>query len=89
MDLEKDGYSVDDLWIHDEKDLLKAQLLARFFDNPATMENPLPRPFGVFYDIDRPCYEDLLFAQLDYASEQKGEGNLDELISGNQVWQIS
>lgn len=89
VNLEKDGYTVDDLWIHDEKDLLKAQLLARFFDNPATSENPLPRPFGVFYDIDRPCYEELLFSQIEAAVEQKGSGDLDELIAGKQVWQIN
>lgn len=89
VDLGKDGYSVNDLWIHDEKDLLKAQLLARFFDNPATSENPLPRPFGVFYDTDRPSYEQLLFSQIESAVEQKGSGDLDALIAGKQVWQIN
>lgn len=89
VDLEKDGYGVSDLWIHDEKDLSKAQLLARFFDNPATNDNPLPRPFGVLYAIDRPCYEDMLHAQLETAIEKSGEGDLDDLIAGKQVWHIN
>src|SRR5947208_12605698 len=29
-----DGYTLDDLWVHDEHDLFKAQILTRFFDNP-------------------------------------------------------
>lgn len=88
VDLEKDGYSKDDLWIHDEQDLLKAQLLARFFDNPATVEDFLPRPFGVFYAIDRPTYEDMFFAQLEEAKTHKGEGDLDQLLAGSQTWEI-
>jgi 2-oxoglutarate ferredoxin oxidoreductase subunit beta len=44
--------SADDLWIHDEKDLVKAGLLTRFFDDE------MPRPFGVFYSEDRILYED-------------------------------
>ena len=38
VDLEKDNYSKDDLWIHDETDLYKAQMLARFFDDPRQAE---------------------------------------------------
>ena len=43
-----DGYSADDLWIHDENDIYKAQILVRMFDSP-NKEGHLPRPFGVFY----------------------------------------
>lgn len=89
VDLEKDGFSADDLWIHDESDLYKAQTLVRFFDDPrAQAEDTLPRPFGVFYATDRPCYEDQLFAQLDHAVEQKGDGDLDALIAGGNTWEI-
>lgn len=28
------GYSADDCWVHDEKDIYKAQILTRIFDNP-------------------------------------------------------
>lgn len=88
VDLEKDGFSPDDLWIHDERDLVKAQILTRFFSNPITSYTHLPRPFGVFYAIQRPCYEDLLFQQVALAEERKGKGDLDELLSGSQTWEI-
>ncbi len=42
------GHSADDLWVHDEKDIYKAQILIRIFDDPK-LEGHLPRPFGVFY----------------------------------------
>jgi len=79
--------SPDDLWIHDERDLGKATLLVRFFDDPAKPLH-LPRPFGVFYEEDRPCYEDLLKAQVEEAKTQKGEGDLDALLRGKNTWTI-
>lgn len=74
--------SIDDLWIHDEKDRVKAGLLTRFFDAD------FPRPFGVFYSEDRPTYEDALVQQIDDAMEQKGQGNLDDLLKGSNTWTI-
>ena len=74
--------SIDDLWIHDEKDRVKAGLLTRFFDAD------FPRPFGVFYFEDRPTYEDALVQQIDNAIEHKGQGNLDELLKGSNIWTI-
>src|SRR5690606_34278311 len=32
VDLNSNGYSASDLWIHDEKDKTKANLISRFFD---------------------------------------------------------
>ncbi len=80
-------YSPEDLWIHDETDLGKAQILARFFDD-VREDGALPRPFGVFYAVQRHTYEDMLIDQLGIALEQKGEGDLDKLISGNETWQV-
>jgi len=48
-------YSADDMWIHDEKDFYKAQILTRLFDNPSEVGAVFPRPFGIFYTNDRPC----------------------------------
>lgn len=80
------GIGVDDLMVHDEHDLVKAGIISRFFDNPAN-EGHLPRPFGVFYETDRPRYEEGMYQQIDRAKE-KGEGNLDKLLSGNETWTI-
>ena len=75
-------YSTDDLWIHDEKDRVKAGLLTRFFDAE------FPRPFGVFYSEDRLTYEDALVQQIDDAIEHKGKGDLDQLLKGSNTWTI-
>ncbi|NNF02762.1 MAG: 2-oxoacid:ferredoxin oxidoreductase subunit beta, partial [Bacteroidia bacterium] len=81
------GVSADDLWIHDEKDQLKAVLLSRFFDDPKKEEH-LPRPFGLFYEESRECYEDVLEDQLQSAIDKKGTGDLDALIRGPYTWEI-
>jgi 2-oxoglutarate/2-oxoacid ferredoxin oxidoreductase subunit beta len=80
------GYSVDDLWVHDEKDIFKAQILTRMFDDPR-QEGHLPRPFGVFYQANRPVYEEMLKEQIDSAKERK-VADLDKLLRGNEVWEI-
>jgi 2-oxoglutarate ferredoxin oxidoreductase subunit beta len=72
------GFSADDCWVHDEKDIYKAQILTRIFDDPQ-MEGHLPRPFGVFYQTDRPCYEDVMAAQLEEAASRK-PADLDKLL---------
>ncbi|MGI8952655.1 MAG: 2-oxoacid:ferredoxin oxidoreductase subunit beta [Chitinophagaceae bacterium] len=79
--------SVNDLWVHDEKDFYKAQLLIRMFDDPR-VEGHFPRPFGVFYETDRACYEDVMRMQIEEALATKGNGNLDKLLRGNEVWEI-
>ncbi len=81
------SHSENDLWIHDQEDIFKATLLTRFFDDPANAD-ALPRPFGTLYAVDRPCYEDMLFDQLDHAKEKLGEADLDKLIAGNRTWTI-
>jgi 2-oxoglutarate ferredoxin oxidoreductase subunit beta len=80
-------YSADDLWIHDEKDFYKAQILTRLFDNPSEPGAVFPRPFGVFFTADRPCYEDMMALQLE-ESLVKGPGDLDKLIRGRETWEI-
>lgn len=80
--------SANDLWIHDERDPVKANILSRFFDDPAK-ENHLPRPFGVFYVEDRFCYEDVMTKQVEDAIAKSGDGDLDALLKGKETWTIS
>jgi 2-oxoglutarate/2-oxoacid ferredoxin oxidoreductase subunit beta len=82
-----EGHSANDLWIHNEKDKVKATMLANIFDDPS-IEGHLPRPFGIFYDEDRDCYEDLLQQQINQATNQKGAGDLDVLLQGKNFWEI-
>jgi len=82
-----EGASKDDLWIHNEFDMVKAQILSRFFDAP-DKDGALPRPFGVFFETTRPCYEDLMAQQISNVISSKGEGKLDKILSGNETWVI-
>ena len=83
-----EGANMDDLWIHDEKDMYKAQILIRMFDDP-NLADHLPRPFGVFYENDRACYEDVLAMQVEETISQKGKGDLNKLLKGRETWTIN
>lgn len=77
----------ENLWIHDENDPVKAQILSRFFDrNP--QENGFPRPFGVLYTEERFTYEEAMQEQINKAIELKGGGDLDAIIAGSNTWTV-
>jgi 2-oxoglutarate ferredoxin oxidoreductase subunit beta len=79
-----DGASESDLIVHDEKapDSYLAYMLAR-------MEYPdYPVPVGVFRDIEKPTYEDLMAEQIDSAVQKQGPGNLEKLIDSGDTWTI-
>lgn len=81
-------YSPDDLWIHDEQDFWKAQMLTRFFtEKPGLGE--LPRPFGVLYHEKRATYEKQMHQQIENAIASKGKGSLDKLLAGHEVWLVN
>ncbi|HET9533521.1 MAG TPA: 2-oxoacid:ferredoxin oxidoreductase subunit beta [Blastocatellia bacterium] len=79
-----DGISEDDLITHNEKapDSYLAYMLAR-------MEYPYyPVPVGVFRDVSKPTYEDLLEEQIDAAIEKMGTGDLEKLLHSGDTWVI-
>jgi 2-oxoglutarate/2-oxoacid ferredoxin oxidoreductase subunit beta len=82
-----EGHSADECWIHNENDFYKAQILVRMFDDPQHADH-LPRPFGVFYEGNRPCYEDVMAQQIADAKAKK-PADLDKLLRGNEVWTIN
>jgi 2-oxoglutarate ferredoxin oxidoreductase subunit beta len=81
------GVQAEDLWIHDEKDFYKAQILVRMFDDP-TADAHLPRPFGVFFEVNRTCYEDQMDLQIEEVVRSKGKGDLNKLLRGRETWTI-
>jgi 2-oxoglutarate ferredoxin oxidoreductase subunit beta len=81
------GFSADDLWVHDERDFYKAQILVRIFDDPK-LKGHLPRPFGVLYETERACYEDVMSMQIEEVQKMKGKGDLDKLLRGSETWTI-
>lgn len=84
----EDGYhSVNDLIVHDETDTTLAFILANMTYNEA-----LPRPMGVFLDIQKPTYEEKVEAQIKHEIEKHFNGNepdLNELLRGEDYWEIN
>ncbi len=80
----------DNIWVHDKTDLYKAQILARFFDNPEglSMGQYLPRPFGVFYAQERMPYDTAVNLQLEEVRATKGKGDINALLSGTSTWVV-
>ncbi len=73
-----------DLIVHNEKaaDSYLAFMLGR-------MQYPdYPVPIGVFRDVDRPTYEDLLEEQIETAITRSGPGDLEKLIHSGDTWVI-
>jgi 2-oxoglutarate ferredoxin oxidoreductase subunit beta len=46
-------------------------------------------PLGVFRDVERPAYDDLMAQQLADAVEKRGEGDLAALVGSGDTWQIN
>ena len=86
INLNENGNSVNDLLVHDRYDINIAQLLTRLFDDPS-QEGHFPRPFGVFYQTNRPNYETVMAQQIEQATAKK-TGDLDAVISGSETWTI-
>ena len=82
VDLDKEEFSTSDLWLHDESDINKASILARFAD-----DDSLPRPIGVFYAEKRITYEDALAEQIK-DSQKNGYGTLEQLLKGENSYEI-
>jgi 2-oxoglutarate/2-oxoacid ferredoxin oxidoreductase subunit beta len=76
-----------DLWVHDEKDKTKANLISRFFDTRFN-GNHFPRPFGVIFAEERPTYDDILEQQMETLYIRKGKVPLNKILSGNKTWTI-
>jgi len=87
VDLNENGNSAADLWIHDERDKTKAHIIASFFDT-AYNDVHFPRPFGVIYSEDRPTCEDGMEAQIEELIARKGKPSLDKILSGDKTWTI-
>ncbi len=80
----KEGMDPKELLIHNEQDPdpSYAYLLTQ-------MEYPkMPVPFGIFREIVKPTYDEMLNAQVQDAIKKKGKGDLKELIYGPDTWTV-
>ncbi|MFW6204103.1 MAG: 2-oxoacid:ferredoxin oxidoreductase subunit beta [Actinomycetota bacterium] len=74
------------LLVHDAHadDPSTAFALSRLAD-PGTLDRS---PIGVFRDVDRPTYDDLMAGQLRHAAETHGDGDLATLLAGTDTWTV-
>jgi 2-oxoglutarate ferredoxin oxidoreductase subunit beta len=70
------------LWIHDEKNVNAAKLVADLF------APEFPIPIGVLSDIDGPVYEDLILDQEQRAISERGPGDIAKLLTSGDTWKI-
>jgi len=77
-----EGFSANDLWVHDSYDATKAHILSRFFDDS------LPRPMGILYQEKRFTYDEAFANQMAKAHEILGEPDLDKLLRGKNSWTV-
>ena len=83
-----EGYSKDDLMIHDEQDVNKAMIMSRLYEMN-NGEIKFPKPFGVFYTKVRSTYEDVMNQQLIDATGKVGKGDLNKLLRGKETWTVA
>jgi 2-oxoglutarate/2-oxoacid ferredoxin oxidoreductase subunit beta len=76
----------DELLVHDEhaEEPTLAFALSRLAHGPSG-----PAPIGIFRDVDRPTYDELMAEQLDLARQQKGEGDLEALLHAGDTWIVA
>ena len=48
-----------------------------------------PTPIGVFRDVERPVYDELMGEQIAAAKEKRGAGDLRELLHAGDTWTIT
>jgi 2-oxoglutarate ferredoxin oxidoreductase subunit beta len=48
-----------------------------------------PTPIGIFRDVERPVYDQLMAEQLDEARAAKGDGDLDALLHAGDTWTVA
>ncbi|HEV8603334.1 MAG TPA: 2-oxoacid:ferredoxin oxidoreductase subunit beta [Gaiellaceae bacterium] len=73
------------LLVHDEhqEDGSLAFALSRISHTPHG-----PTPIGVFRDVERPVYDELMAEQLETAKAERGEGDLAALLQAGDTWRV-
>jgi 2-oxoglutarate/2-oxoacid ferredoxin oxidoreductase subunit beta len=76
---------VEGLLVHDEhrKEPSLAFMLSRLAHSTHK-----PTPIGVFRDVDRPVYDELMAEQLDAAAAKQGRGDLVKLLHSGDTWRL-
>ena len=83
VDLNDGVSSVNDLIVHDETDSMLASILSNM-----SFEEHLPRPMGVIQAIENPSFDYKVEYQINHEIETKGPGNIQNLLYGDESWEI-
>ncbi|MCC6817952.1 MAG: 2-oxoacid:ferredoxin oxidoreductase subunit beta [Bacteroidia bacterium] len=76
--------NIDHLWVHDEKDMFKAYILARFSDY-----SDLPRPFGIFYiDDQKSTFDGILNEQINERKIEDKTAAFNQLLISKNSWVV-
>jgi 2-oxoglutarate ferredoxin oxidoreductase subunit beta len=76
--------SVDDLLVHDEH--CESPVLA--FQLSRMHYPEFPTPMGIFRDVERPVYEEMMFNQIREATARLGPGDLQKLFAEGDTWTV-
>ena len=79
-----EGFSVDDATVHNYNDKNLAFLLSEM-----TVDSSLPTPIGILYKEEKPTYENMMLEQIDLAKNKNSDINIQDIITGNNTWQVS
>ncbi len=52
-------------------------------------DGDLPTPIGIFRQVERPLFEDIVHGQVDDLTAKKGPGKLKDLIYTKDTWEVS
>ena len=84
IDLDKDdNVSIDDVLVHNEKDIVIASTLSAF-----TYNDNFPTPVGIIYSVDEPIYENMLQDQINTAIKKQGKGDIQALLNSGNIWEV-
>ena len=85
VELGKDGYTIDDVLIHDSHNPDNTlQLKLAMMDN----EHGFPVALGVIRDVEAPTYDDAVNQQIEDVKKQKPYHNFTELLETNDIWEV-
>ncbi|MFL6140093.1 MAG: 2-oxoacid:ferredoxin oxidoreductase subunit beta [Frankiaceae bacterium] len=86
VDMSDGSVDESELLVHDSHrdDPSTAFMLSRLGAGVDLMHTPI----GVFRDVSRPAYDDLVRAQVDDAVADKGQGDLAALLGSGDTWRI-
>ena len=83
VELEKDGYSKNDLLVHNQNDINLAYILSEM-----TFKEGFPKPVGIFKDAERDTFNDRVEEQIEHEIHHLHDESLMELFRGKESWTV-